>query len=75
MITLENCGKQIPSAKISKLLTSALSKEDTYLSAGLSLQIASRLARNDQTVYINKIPDLIKKALEVDGKYLQYEGK
>lgn len=74
IVSLENVGKPIPSTKVAKLLNDQLLKDDSFLSAGLSLQIASKLARNDQLQFVNRISKLIALADEVDGKYLQYEG-
>ena len=71
---MTNAGKPIQSAKIAKLTNDALAKEDSFLSTGLSLQIASKLARVDQTAFLNRIPAVIKHADEIDEKYLQYEG-
>lgn len=74
VISLENAGKAIDSVKISKFLNDALTKDSSYLSLGLSLQLASKLARASQTPFLNQIQTTISFADEIDGRLLQYEG-
>lgn len=72
---LENAGKPIQSAKIAKLLNDAQTKDESFLSIGLSLQLAaSKLTRGEQTAFLNRIPGILAKADEIDGRYLQFEG-
>jgi hypothetical protein len=74
VICLENAGKAVQSSRIAKLVNDALAKDTSFLSLALSLQIAAKLARPDQTAFLNRIPAIIKQADEIDGDYLQYEG-
>ena len=71
-IALVNLGKTLESAKISKVLSTALKKDESLFNIGLALQLAAKLTRpEDRNVFVEKIGDVIVQADEVDGKFLQ----
>lgn len=58
---------------VAKALTSALKKDDSLLSLGLSFHVASLLDGDVSSVF-DRIEDALVQADEVDGKLLQFEG-
>ena len=71
-IALVNLGKTLESAKISKVLSAALKKDESLFNIGLALQLAAKLTRpEDRNAFVEKIGDVIVQADEVDGKFLQ----
>ncbi|XP_074603695.1 dolichyl-diphosphooligosaccharide--protein glycosyltransferase subunit 2-like [Brevipalpus obovatus] len=74
-LALIKLGRPIDSAKLGKILSAALKKDDTLTSNGLALQLASNLKGNENlTPFMNRVPGLIQQADEVNGKFLQFEG-
>lgn len=60
-------------AKLSKILETALKKEESLLNLGYIFHIASELGPAGKFA-LNKIEDTIIQADEIDGKLLQFEG-
>lgn len=73
VLSLKNLGVNFDSAKVAKILTSALKKDDSVMNLGLAFHVASKL-KGDVTSFFERIEDAIVQADEVDGKYLQFEG-
>lgn len=73
VLSLKNMGVNFDSAKVAKILTSALKKDDSVMNLGLAFHVASKL-KGDVTSFFERIEDAIVQADEVDGKYLQFEG-
>jgi oligosaccharyltransferase complex subunit delta (ribophorin II) len=74
-ISLLNLGKAIDSAKVGKVLATALKKDESLVNTGLAFQLASKLTKaEDRNVFVEKIGDIMVQSDEVDGKYLQFEG-
>ena len=76
--SLINLGKKLDSVKVSKLLDSALAKDDSLLSTGFGLQLASRLSPVELlTPFVSRIPTIVARADQVEHagqRYLQFEG-
>lgn len=73
VLSLKNLGANFDPAKVAKILTSALKKDDSVMNLGLAFHVASKL-QGDVTPFFERIEDAIVQADEVDGKYLQFEG-
>lgn len=71
-IALTNLGKPVDSNKLSKLLQTALKKDESLASIGLTFQLASKLTGPENlNPFVEKFGDVIVQADEVDSKYLQ----
>ncbi|KAF7492317.1 Dolichyl-diphosphooligosaccharide--protein glycosyltransferase subunit 2 [Sarcoptes scabiei] len=72
---LHNLGKPMDSSKLSKLLLDALKREESLLNTGLAFQLASRFTKlNDRNLFVERIPDVIVQADEINNRFLQFEG-
>ena len=71
-LSLSNLGKPIDSTKFSKLLLSAIKREETLLNTGLAFQTASKFSKpEDRNSFVDKIADVIVQADEVNEQILQ----
>ncbi|XP_076326377.1 oligosaccharide transferase delta subunit [Tachypleus tridentatus] len=70
---LKNLGHTVESAKVSKIMTAALKKDDSVLNLGYAFHVASQL-QGDMNSFFERIEDVIVQADEIDGKHLQFEG-
>lgn len=74
-LALANLNKPLDSAKVSKLLLTAIKKDDTLLNTGLAFQLASKFTKQeDRQVFLNKVGEVIVQADEINEKILQFEG-
>lgn len=72
-LSLHNLNIKVNSAKVSKVLTAALKKDDSVINLAYAFHVASIL-QTDLTPFFERIEDVIVQADEVDSKYLQFEG-
>ncbi|XP_071041016.1 dolichyl-diphosphooligosaccharide--protein glycosyltransferase subunit 2 isoform X1 [Parasteatoda tepidariorum] len=73
VLSLKNLNLKTDSAKVSKVLTAALKRDDSVINLAYAFHVASVLP-GDVTQFFERIEDVIVQADEVDGKYLQFEG-
>lgn len=73
VLSLKNLNLKVDSAKVSKVLTAVLKRDDSVLNLGYAFHVASIL-QGDLNPFFERIEDVIVQADEVDGKYLQFEG-
>ncbi|GBL93596.1 Dolichyl-diphosphooligosaccharide--protein glycosyltransferase subunit 2 [Araneus ventricosus] len=73
VLSLHNLNLKIDSAKVAKVVTAILKRDDSVINLGYAFNVASALQK-DFKPFFERIEDVIVQADEVDGKYLQFEG-
>lgn len=73
VLSLHNLNLKIDSAKVAKVVTAILKRDDSVINLGYAFNVASVLQK-DFKPFFERIEDVIVQADEVDGKYLQFEG-
>ncbi|GIY94134.1 dolichyl-diphosphooligosaccharide--protein glycosyltransferase subunit 2 [Caerostris extrusa] len=73
VLSLRNLNLKIDSAKVAKVLTATLKRDDSVINLGYAFNVASVLQKDFKS-FFERVEDAIVQADEVDGKYLQFEG-
>ncbi|CAL1297560.1 unnamed protein product [Larinioides sclopetarius] len=73
VLSLHNLNLKIDSAKVAKVVTAILKRDDSVINLGYAFNVASVLQKDFKS-FFERIEDVIVQADEVDGKYLQFEG-
>lgn len=72
-LSLKHLNIKVDPAKVSKVLTAILKKDDSVINLAYAFHVAAGL-QIDLAPFFERIEDVIVQADEVDNKYLQFEG-